>query len=73
MESSASIDISIDGVKLKGHTLVSKITSTNSFDANTSNKEFIKIKDSIIQDVKFKNDFCVSPCSIFRLKLPLEQ
>lgn len=71
LQRSASVDISIDGIKLKGTILVSEITSMNSFDANTPDKESIKIRDSIIEDVKFKDGFTMSPCSIVRLKLPL--
>ena len=72
LEKSAVLDLNVHEAKLKGHMFVSEITSTNSFDINTMDKEMVKIKDSVVYDFKSGKDYLVSPCSIVRLKLPIE-
>jgi len=73
LERSSLVSIDVNGASLKGNAFVSEITSANPYDANTMEKEKVKIRDSIIHDFNPAKGYLVSPHSIVRLRLPLDK
>jgi len=73
LERSSLVSINVNGANIKGNVFVSEITSANPYDANTMEKEKVKIKDSVIYDFDPAKGFLVSSHSITRLRLPVDK